>query len=106
MDSTTRNVDLSARRARYNKAQTIEIDWERVLNKDLYGKLYDCTISSGTPMDFWLMPLLSTASFFMNHSKVLVNPKTGWREPNLIWSVVSAAAGTVYIDQLSFSIFT
>lgn len=81
------------RRRRWKETQKIDLNWQEVLEDNLHAALLSHSLSTGTPIDFHVMPLLTTAASFMNEATVLANEETGWREPSIIWSVVSAPAG-------------
>jgi hypothetical protein len=93
MLNATRVMDIDTRRARWARTQQIEINWAEVYDTHTFKGLENCALSTGTPIDFYSMPLLSTAASFMNGATVLANPKTGWKEPSIIWSVISATPG-------------
>lgn len=76
-----------------NAAFSIDVDWENILDTKIYATLQGLTLSAGTPIDFFLFPLLSITASLMNGATVLVNKKTGWKEPSIIWTVISAPAG-------------
>lgn len=86
-------MDTDVRHSRWQQTQTIEVCWRSILDEKTYQGIQNCSLSTGTPIDFYAMPLLSTAASFMNEASMLVNETTGWTEPSIIWSVVSAPAG-------------
>lgn len=93
LNTSRLTTDTVTRRARWQATQNIDISWNDILDEVTLKCLQSCSLSTGTPIDFFTMPLLSTAASFMNEASVLVNEKIGWREPSIIWSVVSAPAG-------------
>lgn len=89
-------MDCDTRRNRWKQTQAIDVDWKSILDSETYKGIQNCSLSTGTPFDFYAMPLLSTASSLMNEATVIANQVTGWREPSIIWSVISAPAGMYY----------
>lgn len=107
MNSSKLEIDI--KRRRWQAAQSIKTDWETILNKETFESLLNCSLSKGTPIDFFVMPLLSTSASLMNDAYILANKKTGWTEPSIIWTVVSAPAGksnVIPVLELEVSIYT
>jgi hypothetical protein len=86
-------LDTDVKRARWLAAQDIEVHWEEILDPETHECLLNCALSTGTPIDFFVMPLLTTAASLMNDACMVANKKTEWREPSIIWTIISAPAG-------------
>lgn len=95
----TSRIDTDVRRSRWNATQNIEIIWTDILEQKTYDCLFNLALSTGTPIDFFVMPLLTTTASVMNGATVLANKQTQWREPSILWSVVSAPAGKLLVVQ-------
>lgn len=90
---TDLKINLNSRRSRYEAAQSIAIDWAEVLDSITYQTVLSCAMSTGTPIDFFIMPMLSVAGSLMNQSEVLCHSKTNWKEPAILWTIVTSPAG-------------
>lgn len=101
--SMSLKLDVESKRARYFAAQNICIDWSDVLDATTFSCLQNCALSTGTPIDFYFMPLLSVAASQMNDAVMIANKTTNWREPSILWTIVSALAGkySLYIENNS-----
>lgn len=86
-------LDTESRKLRWQATQKIEVSWIDILDKATHDCLLNLSLSTGTPVDFFVMPLLSTTASMMNGATVVANKLTKWREPSILWSVVSAPAG-------------
>ena len=89
----SRNMDSDTRKRRWQATQNIDINWTEVFDAETFAGIHSCSLSTGAPIAFYAMPLLSTSASLMSEATVLVHEGTGWREPSIIWSVVSAPAG-------------
>ena len=89
----SRNMDSDTRKRRWQATQNIDINWTEVFDAETFAGIHSCSLSTGAPIAFYAMPLLSTSASLMSEATVLMHEGTGWREPSIIWSVVSTPAG-------------